>query len=171
MSRPSNAQISNDIQRALSKSRKDLEKLVAETSGANSEPVKQASFTLARAWRKLLSVPRAQLGPDLANAPPRQRTAKLRKSIRSAVIDGMRRVGTDSFVARLFEFGYAGKRTFARALGRDSRGRSRTVRTQVAQAVSQPPRPHASVALEQVKDRMTEVMVSETQRRVTQGGR
>lgn len=155
MSRLSNAAIKGDIQRALAAGRKDLEKLVAETSGANSEPVKQAAFTLARRWRKTLSVPRAQLGPDLANAPPRMRTAKLRKSIRTAVVEGVRRVGTNSFVARLFEFG-------GYLVRQPKKGKAGNL-------IPQPPRPHASVALEQAKDAMTDVLVSEVQRRVPKG--
>ena len=156
MSRATNAAIRGDIQRALAASRKDLEKLVAETSGANSEPVKAAASLLGRNWRRVLSVPRAMEGPDMANAPPRMRTQKLRKSIRSAVVEGIRRVGTDSFVARLFEFGGY--------LTRSSKAGTST-------PVPQPPRPHASVAYEQSKAAMVDVFVSEVQTRITKGGR
>lgn len=165
MSRRSQAQIANDIQRQLAKARRDMERLVAETTGANTEPVKQASFALARNWRKVLSVPFVDGGPSAPGEAPRSRTRKLRKSIKSAVVEGVRRVGSASFRARLLEFGYAGRRSFEVAKVAVTRG-NRFRRTLVAQGGPQPPRPHASVAMEQSKDQMVDVFVSEVQRRV-----
>lgn len=161
MSRRPDAQFRNDIQAALAKGRRELEAIVADTTGANSEPVKQAAFTFARRWRKVLSVPRALLGPDPAGAAPRMRTKRLRKSIGTAVVDGVRRVGSGSFLARLFELGGYRVRQPKKSKGKPSAGIS----------APQPPRPHASVALEQVKDEMTDVLVGAMQTRVAKGGR
>ncbi len=172
MSRPSAAAIKNDIQRTLSLARKDIERLVADVSGANSEPVKKAAFRLAGTWRKVLSVPRVAIGPDLAHAPPRLRSGKLRKSISTAVVEGMRRVGSGNFRARLLEFGYGGRRTFSVENGvfREGFFVRRKRKTLVSRGAPVPPRPHASVALELAKDKMLDVMVSEIQKKTAEGG-
>lgn len=143
------AQMKNEIQRALSQANRELTKIVAETTGANSEPVKQMAFTLARAWRRRLNVSGDPTNRSSPGEAPRSISKRLRKSIKTAVVEGIRRVGTNDFRARLFEFG-----------GYLSRG-----------GVPQPPRPHAQVSLEEVKDQMVEVMVTNVQTIVTKGAR
>jgi len=152
-----NSRIRGDIQYALSKARRVLEREVAESTGANSEPVKQAALALARTWRKVLSVPGLPRHASPPGSPPESDTKRLRKSIRTAVIEGTRRVGTDLFTARLHEFGYHGLGTIAQGK------RKGATRPPV------PPRPHAQVAFELAKDAMTEVFVSTVQHRIAKG--
>lgn len=143
------AQITNEIQRALSQSKRELDRIVREVSGADSEPVKQAAITLTRAWRRKLNVPGEDGQRSSPGEAPRKQTARLRKSIKTAVVEGIRRVGSGDFRARLFEFG-------------GYKDRSGEI---------EPPRPHAQVALEEVADQMTEVYVSAAQRVTAKGGR
>lgn len=139
--------VRDDIQRALSKGRRELEALVKETSGANSEPVRMAAATLVKAWRGVFK-PGSPQTASPAGSPPEADSKLLRRSIKTAVVEGVRRVGSGDFRSRLFEFGGYRARDGA----------------------PQPPRPHARVALEQVADQMTDVLVGEMQKRVARGG-
>lgn len=180
MSRRSRAQISNDIQRQIAGIRKKLEVEVSEVTGANSEPVKQAAFALAREWRKTLSVPapglRTRLGSkktvgdaSAPGEPPHLVSGRLRRSIRTAVVDGMRRVGSNLFTARFLEFGYAGKPPFhykqrwSRKLG-EFKARREYLAGPANPPI--PPRPHLAVSIERAKDRMVDALVSEIQKRL-----
>lgn len=138
-----------DLAKALSQGRRELDKITREISGADSEPVKAAATVLAKEARRLLNVPGGRDSPSSPGEAPRRRTKKLRKSIGHAVVEGVRRVGSGSFEARLFEFG-----------GYKDRG-----------GEPQPPRPFFRVALENVKDQMVDVMVSAAQQKIAKGGR
>lgn len=138
-----------DLGAVLRRSRQTLTAIVRETSGADSEPVRQSAAVLVKNWRRLLSVRGDRAEPSAPNEPPRQRTRFLRRSIRTAVVDGVRRVGSGDFRARLFEFGGY----------KDRSGQP------------EPPRPHGRVALEQSADQMTEVMATEGANVLRQGGR
>jgi hypothetical protein len=135
-----------DLARGLAGVRKDINKLNADLTGANSEPVRKSAGVLLRNWRKLLDVP-GHGESAAAGQPPHRQTRKLRRSLGTAVVDGIRRVGSGWFVARLQEFGFAAK---------DG--------TQVA------PRPHGRVALAMSEKEMVDVQVSEMQRRIAKGG-
>lgn len=139
--------VARDIQRSLQKGRRELEALVKETSGANGEPVRQAASTLVKTWRGVFK-PGSPQTSSPAGSPPEADSKRLRRSIKTAVVEGVRRVGSGDFRARLFEFGGYRARDGA----------------------PQPPRPHARVALEQCADQMTEVLVGEVQKRVAKGG-
>jgi len=136
VSRSVNAMSRGELQRGLRQVTKDVERMTAEISGANSEPVKRAASVLQRNWRRLLNV-RAK-GPSAPGTPPHRHAGRLFKSIRQAVVDGVRRVGSGDFRSWMTEFGVDDK----------------------------PPRPHARPAFELSQQEMTEVIVTESQRAV-----
>lgn len=137
-----------DLAKALSQAQRELDKITRSITGADSEPVKAAATVLAKEVRRRLNVP-GDSQPSAPGVAPRRRTKRLRKSIGHAVVEGVRRVGSGSFLARLFEFG-----------GYRSRA-----------GEPQPPRPFFRAALEAVKEQMTDVIVSEAQKKITKGGR
>lgn len=136
-----NAAIRGNLHRSLAKGRKELEKVIRETTGADSEPVRAAAIALAQEWRKVLNVPGSPRTASAPGAPPEADTKRLRKSIKTAVVDGVRRVGSGNYRARLHEFGYEAK-----------------------DGTPVPPRPHGRVAIERAQAKMTEVLVSAAQR-------
>jgi hypothetical protein len=135
MSRTINAMSRGDLQKGLRSVNKDLVKMTAVISGANSEPVKQAATVLQKNWRRILNV-RGGGKPSSPGTPPRRQSGRLWKSIRQAVVDGVRRVGSGDFVAWMDEFGVDGRA----------------------------PRPHARPALEVSQQQMTEVLIAESER-------
>lgn len=137
-----NAGRRTDLHRFFRQQTRDLRKLTEEMSGANSEPVRKAANHLRKHWRAILYVQGAGK-PAAPGSPPHTQTESLMRSIGSRVVDGVRRVGSGLFTSRLHEFGYKAK---------DG--------TQV------PPRPHGRPALEIAAKGMTEVLVSEAQRRI-----
>lgn len=145
MSRSINALVKGDLQRGLNAATKDVQKLTAELTGANSEPVVKASRVLLGNWKRIVNVPGGG-EPAAPGEPPRRQTRKLVRSFGSRVVEGVRRVGSGDFVARLQEFGYTAK-----------------------DGTSVPARPHGRVAIEISKDEMVDVTVSEMQRRIAKG--
>lgn len=142
-----NAFLRSDLQRALRKGTREMQKMTTDLSGANSPAVRQAANALRTRWRAILYVQGAGV-PAAPGAPPRAQKEQLLRSIASRVVDGVRRVGSGFFTARLHEFGYEAK-----------------------DGKQVPPRPHARPALELAASKMTDVFVSEAQRRIAQGGR
>ena len=112
-------------------------KLTRELSGADSEPVKKSAAVLLKEIRRLLSTPGGGK-PSTPGSPPRKQSGRLRKSWRTAVVQGVRRVGSSDFRAWMTEFGT----------------------DQMA------PRPYARVALENKQNEMGEVLVTESQRKI-----
>lgn len=104
MSRLINALVRGELQAGLRAATKDVLKMTADLSGANSEATRRAANILAREMRRLVSVPFTGT-PSAPGEPPRLRLGRLRKSIKSRVVDGVRRVGTGSYTARFMEFG------------------------------------------------------------------
>lgn len=147
MSRVFNALHRGDLQRGLREATKEAEKVTAEITGANTEPVKRSAEVLKKRWRAVLSV-RGGGEPAPPGAPPHAQTRTLVRSIGNRVVDGVRRVGSGLFTARLQEFGYE-----------DRSG------NQV------PPHPHGRPAVELAAPEMVDVMVTEAQKRIAAGGR
>jgi hypothetical protein len=155
MARSINAAARGDLQRGLREVNKDIARMNRTITGADSEPVKAAATVLRNEWRRLLSV-QGRGEPSSPGSPPHKqgegfnfkrpkgstgparRSGPLFRSIRHAVVEGVRRVGSGDFRSRLHEFG----------------------------AADLAPRPHARPALENVADKMGEVLVSESQRAV-----
>lgn len=136
-----------DVATLIRRARRDLDAIVRDTTGADSEPVRQAASVLVRAWRRILGVQGSALARSAAGQAPRQQLLRLRRSVKTAVVDGVRRVGSGDFRARLFEFGGYKDRS----------------------GEPQPARPHAQPAAESVADQMGEVLVSAAQQRVASG--
>ena len=145
MARVINALQKGELQRGLQAVTKDIVRANAELTGANSEPVRKSAFVLLKNWRKLLDVP-GHGQPAPPGQPPRRQTRKLRRSLGTAVVDGIRRVGSSLFTARLTEYGYT---------------------TKDGQMVA--PRPHGRVALQLAEKDMVDVQVSEMQRKIARG--
>lgn len=134
MSRAINAMNRGELQRGLRAATKDLERMTRDISGADSEPVKRAADVLRTQWRALVSVKNPEPAPP--GSPPHRHRGRLWKSIKTAVVDGVRRVGSGDFRSWMTEFGTDGRA----------------------------PRPHARTALELAQPQMTEVLVQESQR-------
>lgn len=145
MSRVINALRSGDLARGIAAVRKDINKTTAEMTGANSEPVRKSAGVLLKNWRKLLDIP-GNGEPAAPGQPPHRQTRRLRRSLGTGVVDGIRRVGSSLFTSRLLEFGFTAQ---------DG--------TQVA------PRPHGRVALAQSEKEMIDVQVLEMQRKIASG--
>ena len=125
---------------------KGITDLTADLTGANSEPVVAAGRAQAKAWRQLVSV--AGHGePAAPGQPPRAQKRRLMRSIGTAVVEGVRRVGSSLFTSRLQEFGYTAQ-----------------------DGTAVPPRPHARVVMETSAKESTDVLVGEIQKRVSKGG-
>lgn len=137
MSRSINALAAGELQRGLRLVTKDVETMTRDISGADSEPVKAAATVLQKEWRRLLSN-RGGGKPSSPGSPPAKQSGRLQRSIRTAVVQGVRRVGSSDFRSWMTEFG-------------------------TDQA---PPRPHARPALENAASKMSEVLVSESQKAV-----
>ena len=148
MARRINAASRSELQKGLAAVTKDMERVTRDLSGADSEPVRKSAAVLAKHWRRLLSTPGAG-EPSPAGSPPHaqdegfqlrggKRSKPLRRTIGTAVVDGVRRVGSGDFRARLHEFG----------------------------AEDLPPRPHGRVALEAAQPEMVEVIVTESERQI-----
>jgi hypothetical protein len=135
MSRAINAMSRGELQKGLRAVNKDVAKMTAIISGANSEPVKQAATVLQKNWRRLLNV-RGGGKPSAPGTPPRRQSGRLWKSVRQGVVEGVRRVGSGDFRSWMTEFGVDGRA----------------------------PRPHARPALEVSQQQMTEVIVTESER-------
>lgn len=138
MARVINALSRSELQRGLRQVTKDVERLNRDISGADSEPVKKSAAVLLKEIRRLLSTPGGGK-PAPPGSPPRKQTGRLRKSWRTAVVDGVRRVGSGDFRSWMTEYGND----------------------------QMPPRPYARVALENVAAQMTEVLVSESERAIS----
>lgn len=136
-SRTINALSRGELQRGLQQVTKDVEKLTRDISGADSEPVKAAAIVLRGEWRRLLSVPGGGK-PAAPGSPPHRQKGILRRSVRTAIVQGVRRVGTSNFRAPIHEFGND----------------------------KEPPRPSARPALENVAEKMGDVIVQESQKAV-----
>jgi hypothetical protein len=132
-----NAMVAGDLHRELRVVNKSIERMTREISGADSEPVKKAASLLLRNWRRLLNV---QGGGKAAapGQPPRRQSGVLWKSMKQAVVDGVRRVGSGNFRSWMTEFGVGDK----------------------------PPRPHARPALEMSERGMADGIVVDSQRAV-----
>lgn len=159
MSRVIDALSRGDLARGLSAARKDIEKLTAELSGANSEPVKAAARVFVKEARRLASTGGAfgaalrlatkegvQVNVSAAPGdPPLRHQGRLVRSITTGVVDGVRRVGSSYFVARLLEFGTDG-----------------------AERGPTSPHPFMRPALENVAAQMTEVLVGEAVKKMAE---
>lgn len=161
-----------ELQRGLSQVSRELVRTTKALTGANSEPVKKAAGVLARAWREQLSTPGGDLRtslktrrvrgtPSEPGQPPHKITGKLRKSITTAVVDGVRRVGSGLFKARLLEFGVQ-----ATVGGKRTSPKGQIASRNAAYALHIAPRPSAAKALEQAAPQMTEVFISDLSRRI-----
>lgn len=156
--------------------------LIAATrflTGADSDAVKGAASVLVSTIRKKLSTAasgrrtsmktRRTYGGDPA-APgqaPHLQSGASRRSVKSGVVDGVRRVGTDRFVLRFLEKGVVADAKPAR--------KTKTARTRKDGRVSAmytprhlviEPRPSFEPALAEAMPKMQDVFVSELGRRV-----
>lgn len=172
-----NAFARGEFQRGIREGNRELVRLTTELTGANSAPVRQAAAVLARAWREQLSTPGGALrtnprtgrvtgAPSKPGEPPHRITGKLRKSVTTAVVDGVRRVGSGLFKARLLEFGVDASVARRRSpKGRRGGRKAVAVRTGIYR-LHIAPRPAASKALERAAPQMVDVFVSDLGRRV-----
>lgn len=166
----------HSIQQTVQLANRALVKQVRAATGADSPAVVKSAAVLARKMREVLSVPapgrraslksrRVQGGePSRAGQPPRMQSERLKRSIKHAVVEGVRRVGTGNFRGRLLEFGVI-------AAGRKSRPSKRKgakgAMTKASRPIVIAPRPWARPALEQARAAMVDVVVSELRK---QGG-
>src|SRR5688572_5794210 len=98
-----NALAKGELQKAVSTSSKKLVRLTADLTGANSDAVKAAASKLRDTWRTVLSTRRNR--PSSPGNPPAKRSGALARSIKTAVVDGVRRVGSGLHTSRLLQFG------------------------------------------------------------------
>lgn len=153
---------------------------VRQMSGADSEGVKAAASALRREIRKTLSTPgadrhaslksrRVRGTPSAPGAPPAMQSGKLAKSVGSAVVGGVRRVGFSNYRARIQEFGgvveaapaHAAGELTGRVFKRSKSGRQTKFRTakDAVKARIIPPRPFMARSLAAAEPKMTEVLV------------
>lgn len=168
------------LQQGLSQLHRELVRQTTEWTGANSEPVRKAANALGRAWRQQLSTPAGALRtslktrrvrgtPSEPGQPPHAVTRKLQKSITTGVVDGVRRVGSWLFKARLLEFGVSAVVTRRRSPKGQRKGRQKVALRGAAYQFRIEPRPSAAKALEQATPEMADVFLSELQKRVARG--
>lgn len=178
-----------DIQRTMRQANRALVREIRQVTGADSEAVRRAAGILARTWREGLGqvAPglrqplkaskngrrRLRGDPSEPGKAPHRVTGRLQKSVRTAVVDGIRRVGTGDFRARLLEFGVVTEAEAPRATqyarfkmdkgGKTGRliPRKRQGTTKGTRRLVIAPRPHARPALEACQDQMTAVVVAE----------
>lgn len=131
-----------DLAAIVRETRRALDAEVAELSGARSEPVVAAARVLRTEIRRQVAVRGTDESPAPAGSPPHRIRGLLWRSIGTAVVDGVRRVGSGYYVARLQEFG----------------------------SERRAPRPFMDRGLAAAAPQMTEVFVSEAQRKVKQAG-
>lgn len=130
------------FQQGLRAAMGDIDQWMAEATGAKSAPVEAAARLLVKETRRLVGGMGEEWETAAPGEPPLAHQRRLYRSIQTAVVDGERRVGSGYFVARLLEFGTDG----------DERGPDF-------------PHPFMRPALEGVADQMTDVFVSDLQRR------
>ena len=108
--------VDTTLRRSIAAGIRQASRFYAELTGANDPAARGAARALMRAIRKQLSVKaavtRKTFGGSQArtehSAPgesPRQLTGKLRRSVGTEVVGGIRRVGVARFVGRLLEEG------------------------------------------------------------------
>ena len=167
------------VQRELSVAHRQLVQATRYLTGADSDAVKGAASVLRAAIRRKLSVAasgrrtsmktRRTYGGDPA-APgqaPHLQSGASRRSVKSGVVDGVRRVGTDRFVLRLQEFGViadtkpARKSTTAR-----TRRDGKVSALHISRHLVIEPRPSFEPALAEAMPKMRDVFVSELGQRV-----
>lgn len=153
-----NAFLRGDFQRSIAVGNKRLTRLTAELTGANTEPVKLAAAALVKAWRNVLAVKGTEASPSAPGQAPHKVTGGLQKTIKTAVVDGVRRVGSGSFRLRLLETG-ASAHVKARRSTKGRKGKTRSL----GYAFRLEARPSAGAALDRAAPQMTEVLVSEMQ--------
>jgi hypothetical protein len=133
-----------------------LVRRIRDLSGADSESVKKPAAVLVKTWRKLLSTPganrktslktrRVRGEPSQPGEAPRMQSGKSRRSIRTTVVGGIRRVGTGLFTLRIQEFGAVSDRGIIE------------------------PRPSGRPALEAARKEMIEVTVNELKQPLKKG--
>lgn len=167
------------VQREMSLAHRNLVALTRQLTGADSDAVKGAARVLLLSIKKQLSVAapgrrtslksrRAYGGtPSAPGQAPHLQSGRARRSIKSGVVDGVRRVGTDMFYLRLDEFGHVAtakpkRKSVKSRTGKDGRVAPMfTPRRHVLE-----PRPSFEPALAEATPQMQDVMVSELGRRV-----
>jgi len=164
MSRTINALQRGELQRGLQAATKDAMRLTRDISGADSEPVKAAAGVLQKEWRRLLGT-KGGGKPSAPGAPPRRQSGRLWRSIRQAVVRGVRRVGSSDFRTWMLEYGVDSPPKPAR-LFKNQKGKNKGRMTKPRKGHHMAPRPHARPALENAQQQMTEVLVAESQRAV-----
>lgn len=159
--------------------------LIAATrylTGADSDAVKGAARVLVVAIKRQLSVvapgrrtslkTRRTYGgdPSAPGQAPHLQSGRARRSVKSGVVDGVRRVGTDWFALRLQEFGAVSdaaparrsrKKVFGKRLPDSRQHDIKAKRRHVIE-----PRPSFEPALAEAMPKMQDVFVSELGRRV-----
>lgn len=97
--------------------RRQLDRETARQTGANSRPVRAAAMVLRKHMRRVVGVRGTEKHPSPVGSPPHRILGDLYRSIRTATVAGVRRVGSGYYKARLTEFGSirTGPRPFARA--------------------------------------------------------
>lgn len=141
---------------AIQRSLRDLENHIG---GATHIGVRAAGSALARAMRKQLA---ARGGKDEFSSPgrpPLKKSGRLQKSIGTQNVEGVLRVGSGHFVARIMEQGAIippeGEASPERASKSGRKGR-RYPKGRIMK-----PRPFMAKALEKAKPKMTEAAVSD----------
>ena len=176
----------SNVQRVMSMAHKRLIAITRELSGADSDAVKEAAQVLLRAARKQLSTAasgrrttlktRRTYGgtPSAPGAAPHLQSGKARRSVKSGVVDGFRRVGTGLFYLRLQELGHVSKAEPAR---RSRKGHtvkgvfkvfpdSRQHDIKAKRRVVIEPRPWLEPALAEATPKMNEILASIIERGV-----
>lgn len=181
----------SNVQRELNAAHRQLVEATRYLTGADSDAVKGAAKVLQQAIRKKLST--AAVGrrtsiktrrtyggtPSLPGQAPHMQSGKARRSVKSAVVNGVRRVGTDDYRLRLLEFGAIADAQPARmsrkghtVVWKDGRREYRLLKDSKQHLVKATrrrvlePRPSFEPALAEAMPKMQDVFVDELSRRI-----
>lgn len=163
-----NAGTRNALQQGLSAATKTFRKEMEFLTGARSPAVIAAASALGRAWRLELNTPAGDIrqspksrrfrgSPSKPGEPPHRLSGITRKSVKTGVVDGVRRVGSGYFKLRLLEDGVTATVTRRRKDGARGKRRAAVSRSYTFTIA---PRPSAQRALDRAAPQMTDVFVS-----------
>ena len=126
----------------MAETRRQLEREVADITDAKGPVMRQAGRTLVKGIRRQVATRGTESAPSAPGSPPHRISGKLWRSFATGVVEGVRRVGSGYYVARLAEKG----------------------------SDKQQPRPYMRRGFEATEAELGEVIVSQAQARVRRSG-